>query len=45
LQWLQDTNQTNLDNLNIVRCEASRYFRNNKNEYLRARFDDLETKR
>jgi hypothetical protein len=42
MQWLQDQNQRNLDNLNIVRCEASRYFRNKKKEYLKARIDDLE---
>jgi len=30
MQWLPDTNQSNVDNLNIVRCEASRYFRNKK---------------
>jgi hypothetical protein len=30
LQWLQDPNQSNLDNLNNARHEASRYFRNKK---------------
>jgi hypothetical protein len=33
LQWLQDPSGG--DNLNIVRREASRYFRNKKREYLR----------
>jgi len=28
MQWLQDRNQSNLDNLNDVRRESSRYFRN-----------------
>jgi hypothetical protein len=31
LQWLQDQSELNGDNLNNVRCEVSRYFRN-KNE-------------
>jgi hypothetical protein len=30
LQWLQDPNEINGDNLNNVRCEASRHFRNKK---------------
>jgi hypothetical protein len=28
LQWLQDLSEINGNNLNNVRCEASRYFRN-----------------
>jgi hypothetical protein len=32
-----------LDNLHIVRCEASKYFRNKKNKYLKVRIGDLET--
>jgi len=28
IQWLQDPNQSNEDNLNNVRHEASRHFRN-----------------
>jgi hypothetical protein len=43
IQWLQDPNQSNTDNLILVRCEASRHFRNKKNEYLNAKFDELET--
>jgi hypothetical protein len=43
MQWLQDPNQSNVDNLNNVRREASRHFRNQKKEYLRAKFDELET--
>jgi hypothetical protein len=27
MQWLQDPNQSNVDNLNNVRREAGRYFR------------------
>jgi hypothetical protein len=35
MQWVQDPNQSNVDNLtlyNIVRCEASTRFRNKKKE-------------
>jgi hypothetical protein len=35
LQWLQDPSEINGDNLKIVRCEASRYLRNKKREYLK----------
>jgi hypothetical protein len=34
LQWLQDPSEINGDNLNNVRLEASRHFRNKKREYL-----------
>jgi len=34
IQWVQDPNQCSVDNLNSVRCEASRHFRNKKKEYL-----------
>jgi hypothetical protein len=30
VQWLQDTSQSNVENLNNVICEASRHFRNKK---------------
>jgi hypothetical protein len=43
MQWLQDTNQSNVDNLNNVRCEASRHFRNKKKESLKAKIDEFET--
>jgi hypothetical protein len=33
LQWLQDPSKINGDNLNDVRRETSRYFRNKKREY------------
>jgi hypothetical protein len=36
-------NQTGLGNLNNITCEASRYFWNTKKEYLKAKFDELET--
>jgi hypothetical protein len=35
LQYLHDLSEINRDNLNSVRCEASRYFRNRKREYLK----------
>jgi hypothetical protein len=36
MQWLKDPNQSNSDNLNNARQEASRHFRNKKREYLKA---------
>jgi len=41
MQWLQDTNQSNIDNLNNVRREASRHCRKKK-EYLRGKIDGLQ---
>jgi len=43
MQWLQYPNQSNVDNLNNVRREASRQFRN-KRKYMKAKIDDLEIK-
>ena len=37
MQCIQDPNQSNVDNLNNVRCNASRHFRNKKNAYLKAK--------
>jgi len=42
MQWLQDPDDSNVDNLNNVRCEDSRYFRNRKKENLKAKTDELE---
>jgi len=42
LQRLQDPNQSNVDNLNNVQCEASRHFRNKKKEHLKAKIEELE---
>jgi hypothetical protein len=39
LQWLQDPSDLNGDNLNNVRCEASRHFRNKKREYLKGKIN------
>jgi len=44
VQWLQDPNKRNDYNLNNVRREASRHFRRNKIEYLKAEIDELEAK-
>ena len=37
MQWLQELNQRNVDNLNNVACEASRHCRNKQNECLKAK--------
>jgi hypothetical protein len=44
LQWLQDPSEINGDNLNNVRCQASRYFRNKKRGYLKYKINELATK-
>jgi len=41
MQRVQHPNQSNVDNLNNVRHEASRHFRN-KEDYLKAKIDELE---
>src|SRR5215510_333660 len=43
MQWIQDPSQSNVDNLNNVRRNASRYFRNKKKAYLEAKIEELET--
>jgi hypothetical protein len=43
LQWLQDSSEINGDNLNNVRLEASRYFRNKKKEHLKDKINELAT--
>jgi len=43
MQWLQDPNQGNVDTINNVWREASRHFRKEKKEYLKAKNDRLET--
>jgi hypothetical protein len=35
LQWLQDPSKVNENNMNNIRYEASKYFRNKKREYLK----------
>jgi hypothetical protein len=41
MQWLQDPNHSNVDNLNNVRSAASRRFRNKEKEYLEVKIDKL----
>ena len=43
MQWLQHPKQSNVDNLNNGKREASRHFRNKKKEYLKAEIEELET--
>jgi hypothetical protein len=43
LHWLQEPSEINWDNLNNVRCEASRCFRNEKREYLKNKINELAT--
>jgi hypothetical protein len=43
LQWLQNPNQINGDNLQNLRRETSRTFRNKKREYLKDKINELET--
>jgi hypothetical protein len=43
LQWFQEPSEINGDNLNNVRREASRHFRNKKREYLKGKINELST--
>jgi hypothetical protein len=43
MQWLQGPNQSTVDNVDYVRHEASRHFRNKKEEYMKVKIDELET--
>jgi hypothetical protein len=43
LQWLQYPSEINGDNLNNVRRETSRHFRNKKGEYLKDKINELAT--
>ena len=42
MQWIQDPNRSNVDNLNNIRRDASKYFRNKKKAYLKAKIEELE---
>ena len=42
MQWIQDPSQSNVDNLNNVRRDAGRHFRNKKKAYMRANIEELE---
>jgi len=39
IHWIQDPSQSNIDNLNNVRHEVNRHFRNKKKAYLRAKIE------
>jgi hypothetical protein len=43
MQWVQDRSLSNVDHLKKVRRDASRYFRNIKKAYLKAKIEELET--
>jgi len=43
MQWVQDTSQSNVNNLNNVRCEATVHSRKKNKAYLRAKVEELET--
>ena len=43
MHWVQDPNQSNIDNLNNVRREASIHFKIKKKARLKAKVDELET--
>ena len=44
MQWMQDPSQSNRENLNKVRRDASRHFRNKNKGYLKAKIEELENK-
>ena len=41
MQWVQDPSQSNIDNLNNVRRETSRTFRNTKKAYSKDKIEEL----
>ena len=43
MQWIKDPSQSKVDNLNSVRREVSRHFRNKKKAYMTAKIEELET--
>ena len=43
MQWIEDPNQSNIDNLNNVKHEVNRHFRKQKEAHLRAKIEELET--
>jgi hypothetical protein len=44
LQWLRDRKESNAGNLNNVRGDTNRYFRNKNMEYLKGKINGLEEK-
>jgi hypothetical protein len=45
MQSVEEPNQSNVDNLNTVRREASNHFRNKKKAYPKAKIEEIETNR
>ena len=43
VQWLKESNKNNIDNPISVRLEGSRNLWNKRKEYLKAKFNELET--
>ena len=43
MQWIQDRSRSNVDNLNTIRRDARRHFRNKKKAYLNVKIEELET--
>ena len=43
MQWVQDSRQNNVDNLNNVSPNGSRHFRQIKKKYVKAKIEELET--
>jgi hypothetical protein len=43
MQWIHDSSQSNVDNLNNVRRDASRHFRKKKKAYLKTKIEEIET--
>jgi UDP:flavonoid glycosyltransferase YjiC (YdhE family) len=43
MQWMQDSIQSNVENLNKVRRDASKHLRNKKKAYMKAKIEELET--
>ena len=42
MHWIQDPSQSNVDNMNNVRRNASRHFRNKKKAYLKLKLRNLK---
>jgi len=41
MKWVQDPSQSNVDNLNNLRCEISGHFSNKKKEYLKDKTEEI----
>jgi len=43
MQWIQDPSRSNVDNLNNIRRDAGRHFRNKNKANLKVKIEELET--